>query len=78
MIGSIVVSPTATASSVSPVCNRVPGTVTIDPAKVPENATIEKTGYTLDAEPSADQEVKFRVELKIRTMRMLGTLKVRG
>ncbi|SDW77700.1 hypothetical protein [Thiocapsa roseopersicina] len=57
-----------------------PGTwiVTIDPEKLPENATIEETGYTLEVEPSADQEVEFRVELKIRTMRMLGTLKVKG
>ncbi|UHD14942.1 peptidase associated/transthyretin-like domain-containing protein [Thiocapsa bogorovii] len=53
-------------------------TVTIDPEKLPENATIEETGYTLEVEPSADQEVEFRVELKIRTMRMLGTLKVKG
>jgi hypothetical protein len=53
-------------------------TVTIDPAKPPENATIEETGYTLEAEPSADQEIEFRVELKIHTMRMLTPLKVKG
>ncbi|QVL51026.1 MAG: hypothetical protein KFB96_11820 [Thiocapsa sp.] len=53
-------------------------TVTIDPAKLPENATIEETGYTLEAEPSADQTLEFRVELKIRTMRMLAPLKVKG
>ncbi|MFB1487275.1 MULTISPECIES: hypothetical protein [unclassified Thiocapsa] len=32
----------------------------------------------IEAEPSADQTLKFRVELKIRTMRMLAPLKVKG
>ena len=53
-------------------------TVTIDPDKLPENATIDETSYTLEVEPSADQTIEFRVELKIRTMRMLAPLKVKG
>lgn len=57
-----------------------PGTwsVTLDTSKLPENASIEETSYTLEVEPSADASLEFRVEQKIRTMRMLAPLKVKG
>lgn len=53
-------------------------TVAIDPGKLPENATIEQTSFALEVEPSAEEAVEFRVELKIRTMRMLAPLRVKG
>ena len=53
-------------------------TVKVDPAGLPENATIEETSFTVDAKPSAEETREFKVEQKIRSMRMLAPLKVVG
>ena len=53
-------------------------TVKLDPAGLPENATIEETSFTVEAKPSAEETLEFKVEQKIRTMRMLAPLKVAG
>ena len=53
-------------------------TVKRDPAGLPENATIEETSFTVEAKPSADETLKFKVEQKIRSMRLLAPLKVAG
>ena len=59
---------------------RQPGTWTlkIDPAALPENATIHESSVTLVVKPSAQESVEFKVEQRIRSMRMLPTLKVSG
>lgn len=58
----------------------LPGTwtVTIDPEALPENASIEESRYTLEVKPSGEAKVEFRVEQRIRSMRMLAPLKVGG
>jgi hypothetical protein len=53
-------------------------TVKIDPAALPDNATIDETSVTLVVKPSAEETVEFKVEQRIRSMRMLPTLKVSG
>ncbi|KAA6183050.1 hypothetical protein F2Q65_16640 [Thiohalocapsa marina] len=53
-------------------------TVSIDPEALPENASIEQARYTVEAQPADTAELEFRVEQKIRRMRMLAPLKVSG
>lgn len=53
-------------------------TVSIDRAAIPQNASIDATSFTLALVPKDTQQVEFRVEQRIRSMRMLAPLKVSG
>jgi len=46
--------------------------------ELPEEATIAKTRYEVEAEPKGEERIEFRVERKIRRMRMLAPLSVKG
>jgi hypothetical protein len=57
-----------------------PGTWTVKMLTdaLPENATVEETEYTVEVAPKAEETLEFRVEKKVRRMRMLAPLSVKG
>jgi hypothetical protein len=57
-----------------------PGTWTVKMLTdaLPENATVDETEYRVEVAPKAEETLEFRVEKKIRRMRMLAPLSVKG
>lgn len=57
-----------------------PGTWTVKMLTdaLPENARVDETEYTVEVAPKAEETLEFRVERKIRQMRMLAPLSVKG
>ena len=53
-------------------------TVTIEPAALPQEASIDDPSFTREVKAGAEESVEFRVEQRIRTMRMLAPMSVSG
>lgn len=53
-------------------------TVSMDPAAIPDTATMDVSSYTVELAPKGEQQLEFRVDQPIRAMRMLAPLKVSG
>lgn len=53
-------------------------TVSLRPSGPPDNATVVQDGFTFELGPGDDGDAQFRIEQRIRRMRMLAPMRVSG